>query len=62
MRLVDELVAPDDVYDAALAWAQRFLDAPPAALAGAKALIDGHLDADGQAQRYGDVFAAATAG
>ncbi|MFN8070507.1 MAG: enoyl-CoA hydratase [Mycobacterium sp.] len=62
LGLVDELVAPDDVYDAALVWAQRFLDAPPAALAGAKALIDGHLDADGQAQRYGDVFGAATAG
>ena len=62
LRLVDELVAPDDVYDVALAWAIRFVDAPPAALAGAKALIDGHLDADGQVQRYGEVFAAATAG
>ena len=62
LRLVDELVAPDDVYESALAWAIRFIDAPPAALAGAKALIDGHLDADGQVQRYGEVFAAATAG
>ena len=62
LRLVDELVAPDDVYDAALAWALRFIDAPPAALAGAKALIDGRLDAGGQVQRYGEVFAAATAG
>lgn len=56
--LVDELVAPDDVYDAALAWALRFNDAPAAALAGAKALIDGTPDAGDQAQRYGEVFAA----
>jgi enoyl-CoA hydratase len=62
LRLVDELVAPDDVYDAALAWALRFIDAPGAALAGAKALIDGHLDAGAQVQRYGEVFAAVTAG
>lgn len=62
LRLVDELVAPDDVYVAALAWALRFVDAPAAALAGAKALIDGNLDAGGQAQRYGEVFDAATAG
>lgn len=62
MRLLDELVAPDDVYDAALAWAVRFRDASPTALAGVKALIDGHLDADRQAQRYGEVFAAAPSG
>lgn len=62
LHLVDELVAPDDVYDAALAWAVRFVDAPPAALAGAKALIDGNLDTDAQARRYGEVFAAGTAG
>ena len=62
LRLVDELVAPDDVYDAALAWALRFIDAPPTALAGAKALIDGNLDPAGQVQRYGEVFAAVTAG
>lgn len=57
LELVDELVAPDAVYDAALAWANRFADAPGAALAGAKALIDGHLDADEQVRRYGEVFA-----
>lgn len=62
LRLVDELVAPDDVYDAGLAWALRFVDSPAAALAGAKALIDGNLDAGGQVQRYGEVFGAATAG
>ena len=63
LRLVDELVAPDHVYDEALAWAGRFLDAPAAALAGAKALISGGLpgglDAEAQVQRYGEVFAAA---
>jgi enoyl-CoA hydratase len=58
LHLVDELVAPDHVFDAALVWANRFVDAPAAALAGAKALIDGGLDAAGQRQRYGDVFAA----
>ena len=52
-----ELVAPDDVYDAALAWAKRFTDAPPAALAAAKALIDEPGDAEAQVQRYGEVFA-----
>jgi enoyl-CoA hydratase len=56
LRLVDELVAPDDVYDAALAWANRFADAPPAALAGVKALIDGPGDTETQVQRYGEVF------
>jgi enoyl-CoA hydratase len=63
LRLVDELVAPDHVYDEALNWAGRFLDAPAAALAGAKALISGGhpggLDAEAQVQRYGEVFAAA---
>lgn len=62
MGLVDELVAPDAVYDEALAWANRFRDAPAAALAGAKALIDADLDADGQVRRYGEVFAAAIGG
>ena len=40
LGLVDETVAPDDVYDAAAAWARRFLDSPPAALAAAKAGIN----------------------
>ncbi|KGI67627.1 enoyl-CoA hydratase [Mycolicibacterium rufum] len=39
--LVDELVAPDAVYDAALAWARRFVDYPPEVLAAAKAAFDG---------------------
>lgn len=41
LGLIDELVAPDHVYDSALSWAQRFVDSPPEALAGAKARIDG---------------------
>ncbi|MDW5610845.1 MULTISPECIES: enoyl-CoA hydratase [Mycolicibacterium] len=36
LGLVDELVAPDTVYDAALAWAGRFADYPPEVLAAAK--------------------------
>ncbi|TPG36797.1 enoyl-CoA hydratase [Mycolicibacterium hodleri] len=37
LGLVDQLVAPDHVYDAAVAWAQRFVDVPAQALAAAKA-------------------------
>ncbi len=70
LRLVDELVAPDHVYDEALAWASRFVEAPAAALAGVKALIaagsegglDTGLDAAAQARRYGEVFAATIGG
>ncbi|TRW81461.1 enoyl-CoA hydratase [Mycolicibacterium sp. 018/SC-01/001] len=40
LGLVDELVSPDGVYDAALARARRFLDYPPHVLAGAKATFD----------------------
>ncbi|WP_167104070.1 enoyl-CoA hydratase [Mycobacterium sp. DL592] len=58
LGLVDELVAPDNVFDAAAAWAGRFVDAPPAALAGVKALVGGGLNAGEQAQRYGEVFSA----
>lgn len=41
LGLIDEMVAPDRVYDAALAWALRFADYPTQALAAAKAAIDG---------------------
>jgi enoyl-CoA hydratase len=37
LGLIDEMVAPDGVYDAAVAWAQRFLDHPPQVLAAVKA-------------------------
>jgi len=38
--LIDDMVAPDGVYDAAAAWAGRFVDGPQYALAAAKAGID----------------------
>jgi enoyl-CoA hydratase len=37
LGLIDEMVAPDAVYDAALAWAQRLVAHPPQVLAAAKA-------------------------
>ncbi|AGB22547.1 enoyl-CoA hydratase/carnithine racemase [Mycobacterium sp. JS623] len=37
LGLIDEMVAPDGVFDAAVAWAKRFLDHSPRALAAAKA-------------------------
>ncbi len=40
LGLIDEMVAPDGVYDAALSWAKRFGDHPPQALAAAKATFD----------------------
>jgi enoyl-CoA hydratase len=40
LGLIDEMAAPDGVYDAALAWATRFVDIPRGALAAAKAGID----------------------
>ena len=39
LGLIDEMVAPDGVYDAALAWARRFGDHPPEVLAAAKATL-----------------------
>jgi enoyl-CoA hydratase len=44
LGLVDEMVAPDHVYNAALAWARRFIDQPVEALAAAKAAVDGRTD------------------
>ena len=40
LGLIDDMVAPDDVYDTAAAWARRFLDGPRHALAAAKAGIN----------------------
>jgi enoyl-CoA hydratase len=37
LGLIDEIVAPDGVYDAAMAWAKRLVDHPPQVLAAAKA-------------------------
>ena len=44
--MVDEVVAPDDVYEAAKRWAGQFTEGPSRALAAAKAAIDGGLDGD----------------
>lgn len=46
LGIVDQLVAPDDVYSTALAWATQFANGPAVALANAKAAIDGGLDGD----------------
>ncbi|MGN5235524.1 MULTISPECIES: enoyl-CoA hydratase-related protein [unclassified Rhodococcus (in: high G+C Gram-positive bacteria)] len=44
--LVDEVVAPDAVYDAARTWASQFTTGASRALAAAKAAIDQGLDTD----------------
>jgi enoyl-CoA hydratase/carnithine racemase len=44
--LVDKVVAPDDVYTAAVEWARSYVDGPAHALRAAKAAIDGGLDGD----------------
>ncbi len=44
--LVDRVVAPDDVYSAAVEMAARFVDGPAVALRAAKAAIDDGLDVD----------------
>ena len=65
LRLIDEMVAPDDVYDAAAAWARRFLAGPPLALAAAKAGIDELFELApaerlvAERRRYAELFAAA---
>lgn len=44
--LVDEVVAPDEVYNAAMRWASQFAKGASVALAAAKAAIDEGLDTD----------------
>lgn len=46
LGLVDQVVAPDDVYTAALAWAAQFTDGPAYALRAAKQAIDVGLETD----------------
>jgi enoyl-CoA hydratase/carnithine racemase len=46
LGVVDEVVAPDDVYTVAQKWAAQFASGPMRALAAAKAAIDGGLDGD----------------
>jgi enoyl-CoA hydratase len=70
LGLIDDMVAPDAVYDAAATWAGRFVGSPRLALAAAKAGIDDVFeptsrdDAEREAaarSRYVEVFAAAIA-
>lgn len=46
LGVVDEVVAPDDVYTVAQTWAQQFANGPARALAAAKSAIDSGLDTD----------------
>jgi enoyl-CoA hydratase len=68
LGLIDEMVAPDDVYDTAVAWAQRFLDGPQHALAAAKAGINDVFELEpaervaAERRRYVEVFAAGQSG
>lgn len=65
LGLIDDMVAPDDVYDAAAAWARRFLGGPRTALAAAKAGINAVYNGSSASERlaaddrrYVEVFAA----
>jgi enoyl-CoA hydratase len=66
LGLIDEMVAPDDVYDAAVGWAGRFVDGPLEALAAAKAGIAEVFElapaerVAAERRRFVDVFASAT--
>jgi enoyl-CoA hydratase len=66
LGLIDEMVAPDHVYNAAAAWAGRFVDGPQYALAAAKAGIDEVFElapaerAAAARSRFVDVFSHAT--
>lgn len=44
--LVDKVVAPDDVYSAAVEWASTFVAGPALALRAAKTAVDAALDVD----------------
>ncbi|QWF83203.1 enoyl-CoA hydratase/isomerase family protein [Amycolatopsis sp. CA-230715] len=46
LGIVDEVVAPDDVYAAARKWAAQFANGPAVALKHAKAAIDAGLEVD----------------
>lgn len=64
LGLIDEMVAPDGVYEAAIGWARRFVDTPAQALAAAKASIDSIETlppadrASADQRRYGALFGA----
>lgn len=46
LGMIDQIVAPDEVYDSAKEWVDQFAGGPAMALAAAKAAIDGGLDTD----------------
>ncbi|WP_343571325.1 enoyl-CoA hydratase [Mycobacterium sp.] len=62
LGLIDEMVAPDGVFDAAATWASRFGDTPRSALAAAKAGLDDVYRVaptqrwDAERRRYLEVF------
>ncbi|BBY32413.1 enoyl-CoA hydratase [Mycolicibacter minnesotensis] len=64
LGLIDDMVAPDGVYDAAVSWARRFVDTPASALAAVKASIDSLETvppaerAIADQRRYGELFGA----
>lgn len=43
LGVVEDMVSPDGVYDAAISWARRFVDTPRRALAAIKASVDGNV-------------------
>jgi enoyl-CoA hydratase len=67
LGLIDDMVAPDNVYDAAAVWAGRFVDGPRHALAAAKAGIDDVFELTAaerlaaERRRYVEVLAADSA-
>lgn len=67
LGLIDQMVSPDAVYDAASTWAARFVDGPPGALAAAKSILNGESEPSGhdprerERQLYVEVFAAGQA-
>ncbi|ORV39575.1 enoyl-CoA hydratase [Mycolicibacter engbaekii] len=62
LGLVEQMVAPDGVYEAAMAWARQFVGAPARALAAVKASVDAvgapMERALADQRRYAEVFGA----
>ncbi|WP_194814845.1 enoyl-CoA hydratase-related protein [Nocardia sp. XZ_19_385] len=57
LGLVDEVVAPDDVFNAAMRWANQFTDGPTRALAAAKAVFEaGPHGLDRARTEWADLF------
>lgn len=52
LGLINDMVAPDNVYDAAATWARRFLEGPGPALAAAKAGINAVSDPASDRERH----------